>query len=266
LWRPGGSLRTIHSLVRYPVKGLSPEPLDSVELHAGQGFTLDRTWAVTNGGWPFDAAAFKPRPKTDFLMLMQHERLALLRSRVDEAARSIRIESPGGESLAAELDDAAGLQALADFVAAWAGGPLPGRPRFVHAPPQRFTDASVASAALMNSVSLINLATVRDLERVLGQPVDPLRFRANIYFDGGEAWEELGWLDREIRIGPVAARVVRRTRRCAATNVNPATGARDLAIPQALVQNFGHGDMGVYAEVLADGKVSRHDALGTPAG
>jgi uncharacterized protein YcbX len=259
-------MRNIRSLYRYPVKGLSPEPLDSVALQAGRGFPLDRAWAVTNGGWHFDAAAFKPHPKTDFLMLMQHERLALLRSRVDEAARRIRIESPDGERQEAELDDAAGLQAVADFVATWVGGPLPGRPRFVQAPPQRFTDVSVVSAALMNSVSLINLATVRDLERVLGQPVDPLRFRANIYFDGGEAWEELGWLDREIRIGPVAARVVLRTRRCAATNVNPATGARDLAIPQALARNFGHGDVGVYAELLAGGRIARDDALDAPAG
>ena len=37
---------------------------------------------------------------------------------------------------------------------------------------------------------LINLATVRDVERIVGAPVDPLRFRANLYFEGAEAWAE----------------------------------------------------------------------------
>lgn len=257
-------MRTIQSLYRYPVKGLSPEPLQSVQLQAGQGFPLDRAYAVTNGGWDFDAAAYTPRAKTSFLMLMQHERLATLRTRVDPAARRITVASPDGQEAEAALDDTTALQGIADFVATCAAQPLPGRPAFAQASGQRFTDVSVVSAALMNSVSLINLASVRDLERVLGRPVAPLRFRANLYFDGGEAWEELGWLDQEIRIGPIRARVVLRTRRCAATNVDPATGVRDLDIPRGLARHFGHGDMGVYAELLADGEVSVGDGLGVP--
>lgn len=260
-------MRKIQSLYRYPIKGLSPEPLGSVRLQAGQGFPLDRAYAVTNGGWDSDAAAYTPRAKTNFLMLMQHERLALLRTRVDEAARRITVASPAdGKVVEADLDDAIALQGVADFVATHTAQPLPGRARFAQASGQRFTDVSVVSAALMHSVSLINLATVRDLERVLGKPVAPLRFRGNLYFDGGEAWEELGWLDKEIRIGSIRARVVLRTRRCAATNVDPATGVRDLEIPRELARNFGHGDVGMYAELLGGGAVSVGEGLGAPGG
>jgi hypothetical protein len=38
--------------------------------------------------------------------------------------------------------------------------------------------------------------------------------------------------------------VVLRTRRCAATNVDSERGVRHLGIPQALLRNDRHGDMG----------------------
>lgn len=62
----------------------------------------------------------------------------------------------------------------------------------------------------------------------------------------------------------MSARAVLRTRRCAATNVNPVTGVRDLGIPQALLKNFRHGDMGVYVELLGSGTLSLGDTLHIP--
>ena len=43
--------------------------------------------------------------------------------------------------------------------------------------------------------------------------------------------------------------------RCAATDVDPATGIRDLTIPKTLQQTFKHADCGVYAEVIAGGNM-----------
>ena len=68
------------------------------------------------------------------------------------------------------------------------------------------------------------------------------------------------WLDREIGIGPASLRVFARTQRCEATNVDPGTGARDLAIPAALMRTWGHQDFGIYARVTAGGIV----AVGAP--
>jgi uncharacterized protein len=257
-------MRTLHSLYRYPIKGLSPEALGHVSLQAGTGFPRDRIWAVTNGGWDFDAAAYQPRPKSDFLMLMMHEALATLRSRVSEDGQRLSLQGPDGQALDIALDNPADRERLSDFLAAHLPGKTKGRPRLVSAQGQRFTDVSVVSPTLMQSVSLINLASVRDLGARMGRELNPLRFRANVYFDGGQPWEELDWMDREIGLGPLRARVVMRTRRCAATNVDPDTGLRDLGIPQALLKNFRHGDMGVYVDVLNDGSLHVGDALHPP--
>jgi uncharacterized protein len=52
-------------------------------------------------------------------------------------------------------------------------------------------------------------------------------------------------------------RVISPITRCAATQVNPVTAERDLDIVAAL----GHTNMGVYAEVVAGGKIAAHDPL-----
>lgn len=257
-------MRTIRSLYRYPVKGLSPEPLAEVVLEAGRGFPRDRELALTNGAWDYDPARYAPRPKTDFLMLMQHESLAALRTRVSEDGTRLALSATEGTAFEVALDDDAALERLSAFFAAYLPGKLPGTPRLVKASAHRFTDVSVVSPTLMQSVSLINLASVRELGARMGRDLNPLRFRANVYYDGGEPWEELGWLDREIRIGTLRARVVLRTRRCAATNVDPDTGTRDLGIPQALLKNFRHGDMGIYVELLDAGGLQSGDTLLAP--
>jgi MOSC domain-containing protein YiiM len=55
--------------------------------------------------------------------------------------------------------------------------------------------------------------------------------------------------------------VVKRIVRCAATNVDPETAARDLNIPQTLMRSYGHADCGVYAEVIADGEIAVGDEI-----
>jgi uncharacterized protein len=257
-------MRTLQSLYRFPVKGLSPEPLQAVAVQAGLGFPRDRDWAITNGRWLYDAARYAPRPKNDFLMLVQHEGLAALRTRVSDDGSRLAVQAPDGSALDVALDDPADLERASTFFAAYLGGRLEGSPRVVKAGSHRFTDVSVVSPTLMQSVSIINLASVRDLSARMGRELDPLRFRANVYYDGGEAWEELGWIDRELRLGDVPVRGALRTRRCAATNVDPATGVRDLGIPQALIKNFRHGDMGIYVELLSGGTLRPGDPLHIP--
>ncbi len=73
--------------------------------------------------------------------------------------------------------------------------------------------------------------------------------------EGMRAWEELGWVGREIAIGPARLQVINRIGRCAATNVDPATAERDMNLPNTLQRAFGHADMGVYAKVIGSGLV-----------
>src|SRR5437762_2800107 len=78
-------------------------------------------------------------------------------------------------------------------------GEVEGPWRVVEAPGHAFADARRKPNATADQyVSLINLASIAALEGSIGAKVDPLRFRANVYFDGMPAWTELDWLEREI--------------------------------------------------------------------
>ncbi len=65
-------------------------------------------------------------------------------------------------------------------------------------------------------------------------------------------------------MGVARLRVIGRIERCAATNVNPETAARDMNIPLALKRGFGHVDMGVYAKVLTAGEITLGDRIVAP--
>jgi uncharacterized protein len=111
-------------------------------------------------------------------------------------------------------------------------------------------------------VSIINLASVAALEGVIGAAIDPLRFRGNVYVSGWPAWHELDLVGQEIAIGAAARlAVVKRIVRCAATNVDPDTGIRDLAIPAALMATYGHADCGIYGEVVTPGDIALDDRI-----
>ena len=246
----------VTALYRYPVKGLSAEPTASLELRAGEGVPLDREFALALANTKFDEAAPEPFAKTYFLMLMRHEKLATLKTRFDPATGMLEIRKDGQSLLEASATKSTGRAAIAAFFANYVGVE---KPRLVRAAGHKFTDVSVVSLTMMRAVSLINLASVRALEQALGRPLDPLRFRANIYVDGLPAWSELDWVDTDISIGPARLRGMLRTQRCAATNVNPATAERDENIPAALMRHFGHPDMGIYLDIVSSGSVTLND-------
>lgn len=252
---------TVQALFRYPIKGLTPERLNTVDLIPHRGFPHDRRFAITNGGWDPATAPAAPRPKTSYLMLLLHENLAHLNARFDDRTNRVSVRSPNGTLAQAALNDAAALQQVADFVAEHCGKPLPGRPQFLQHPELRFTDASVGSPTLMHAISVINLASLRELERAAGITLDLRRFRANVYYNGQEPWEEHAWVGQTVQLGSVLAHGLQRIRRCAATNVNPSTAQRDVGIPQQLLKHFGHTDLGIYLNVQTAGTLALGDTV-----
>ena len=101
--------------------------------------------------------------------------------------------------------------------------------------------------------SILNLASVREVERVVGIPIDPLRFRANIHIDGADPWAEFGWLSKKLSVdGSTVFRVAERIKRCAAISVNPETAERDINLPRSLMSAFQHDDCGIYVSAVAD--------------
>jgi len=82
---------TIRGLYRYPVKGLSPEPLELIELRAGETVPFDRAYAIENGPGGFDPDNPRHLPKIHFLMLMRDERLTTLQTEFDDASETLTI-------------------------------------------------------------------------------------------------------------------------------------------------------------------------------
>lgn len=241
---------TVKGIYRYPVKGLSADPLQSVTVSPGETLPFDRAWAIENGKSRFDPENPAHLPKVAFLMLMRDERLATLEARFEEQSRRLVLLRAGRQVAGGDLTTRAGRQIVEQFLAAYMRDSLRGPPRILSAEGHSFTDVAA------KRVHIVNLASVRELERVIGRAVDPLRFRPNLIVDGPPPWSEASWVGREIAAGPVRLRVSKRTDRCAATNVDPKTGVRDLDIPAVLQREWGHTDFGVYAEILTAGDLT----------
>ncbi len=251
---------TIRAIYRYPVKGLSAERLAAAALAPGGTLAGDRRYAIENGPSGFDPAVPAYLPKQRFLMLMKNERLARLDTSFEDETHLLVIRDAGREAARGDLRTPAGRAAIEGFFSRFCADELRGPPKVLAAPGHSFSDVA------RKVVSIINLASVAAIEGMLSRPVDPLRFRGNLYVEGWPAFAEFDLLGRDIAIGGQAhAKVVKRIVRCAATNVDPATGIRDLEIPTTLRRNLGHSDCGIYAEVTASGPIAPGDAV-TAAG
>jgi uncharacterized protein len=250
------TLATIRAIYRYPVKGLSAEQLAGTALSPGETLAGDRLYAIENGPSGFDPALPRYLPKQRFLMLMKNERLARLDAHFDDATQVLVIREDSTEVAQGDLRTLAGCAAIEGFFARFCADELRGSPKVLTAPGHSFSDVA------KKVVSIINLASVAAVESMVGRPVDPLRFRGNLYVEGWPAWGEFDLLGQEVAIGGQArAKAVKRIVRCAATNVEPGTGVRDLDIPATLLRTVGHADCGIYAEVTAAGVIATGDAV-----
>jgi uncharacterized protein len=245
----------ITGLYRYPVKGLSPEPLQTVPLAVGQTLPADRRYAVENGPSGFDPAEPAWRPKTHYLMLMRHERLAGFKTLFGDATNLLTVRRDGEVVAQGNLETAEGRAAIEGFFAAHFAEELKGLPKVLTGGGHSFSDVA------RKVVSIINLDSIAAIETMVGAAVHPLRFRANLYVRGWPAWHEAGLLHQRLAIGAARLKVVKTITRCAATNVDPDTAARDLDIPAALIRALGHNECGIYAEVVAPGTISLGDTI-----
>jgi hypothetical protein len=249
----------IASLYRYPVKGLSPEPLPRVALEAGQTLPADRRYAIENGPSGFDPAAPVWLPKSHYLMLMRNERLAGLQTHFEGHTHLLTIREDGRVAARGDLETAEGRAAIERFFATNFARELNGPPKILSGGGHSFSDVA------RKVVSIINLGSLAAVENMIGLPVHPLRFRANLYVSGWPAWNEFELVGQTLAIGEARLKVVKRIPRCAAVNVDPESAARDLDIPPMLMRRLGHNECGVYAEVISSGTIGVGDAIAAEA-
>jgi hypothetical protein len=244
----------IERITRYPVKGLSPEELDEVELTAGQGLPHDRRFAFAKADSGFDPAAPSWLPKANFACLAANPRVAALRSAYDPVGNTLLLRD-GERRLVADLRTVEGRAEAAAWLTGFLGEEARGPLTLAEVPGHNFTDIP------QKAVSVIGLASIAALSERMEAGLDPVRFRANFLFSGAPPFAEFDWLGREVLLGGARLRVFKRTARCAATEVNPDTAERDVNVPRGIRRHFGHIDMGIYAEVLEGGRVAVGDAL-----
>jgi uncharacterized protein YcbX len=225
------------SIYRYPVKGLTPERLSSTDLGAGEVIKGDRLYAIENGPSGFDSTTPQWMPKIKFLCLMRNARLAAFSARYDDETATLSIERHGELLAAGNLKTADGRTTIENFFESCMASERRGAFRVLDAPGHSFSDLA------QKVVSIINLDTVEDFP----------------------AWSEFDLIGKTLAIGEARLKIVRRTSRCAATEVNPETALRDIDIPGILSHRRGNIDFGIYAEVTAAGKIAEGDRVEIPS-
>lgn len=239
---------TVSGLYCFPIKGFTPEPLAEVSITVHAQFPHDRIYAVEDGPSGFLAESPRHMDKTKFTVLANKPRVAQVRTRLDPETGQLTATAPGMTPLQGTLGTQEGREDFAAWLSRFLAGDAKGALRVLRAPEHRFLDHPTGY------VSIVNLASVRDLERRMGKSVDPLRFRANIYVDGWLPWSELDLpRDAVFQIGTARLQVDTHITRCVATHVDPDTGIRNLDIVGALADMTPRVNCGLYAHVIQDG-------------
>jgi uncharacterized protein len=246
----------ITGMFRYPIKGFSAEPLSQADLVPGRAIAQDRRWVVENGPSGFDPAAPRYVPKMKFAVLAAHPVVASARTRVE--GTDLSASAPGHPDFRGDLGAEAGRNGFAGWVAGLLGEDAHEGVRVLEAPDYQFLDHPAGH------ISIVNLASVRDLEARIGQPVDPMRFRANLYVEGWPPWVENDWKGRSLLVGFARTTVFAPIVRCAATEVDPQTAEKDMPLVEHLFNQYGHRDCGIYVQVSHGGTVRVGDACSTP--
>ena len=138
---------------------------------------------------------------------------------------------------------------------------------------RRFRSSSLACRQ-SHAASLVSCGSLRRLaEQAERSGLDARRFRMLIEIDGVAPYEEDGWVDSQVRVGPALLRMRGHVGRCLITSRDPETAAVDLPTLDLLaryrreVQSTEPLPFGIYGEVLEGGSVQLGDAVavGEPA-
>jgi len=125
-----------------------------------------------------------------------------------------------------------------------------------------FYDTSISNKSMFrNSISLLNINSIKDFENKIDKKIEKSIFRGNLYFDGVEAWEERNWIGKTIKINNVLFKVEKNIPRCVAINLKPETDDNSFNLLKTLKQTYDHYDMGVYLTPENDGEINLSEKI-----
>ena len=251
----------------YPVKGMTAQPSETLQLEPGQSALGDRAFVFAFGnaervgqiGWV---------SKRQSVTLLNTPDLPRVAAAFDPERGELRLTFEGEErraDIAEQRQRSALADWLADIVHSFADNPLRGRPEreplvLLGDGASRYTDRGPTQ------ISLAALDSLNDLSKAADREVDFRRFRLNFALDsaagGAAAWSEFDWVGRRARIGAdVEIEITARLQRCNAINASPSGAGRDAELMGVLQSAYGHLDFGVEANVLSGGRAAVGDAL-----
>lgn len=209
---------------RYPLKSMGGNTLEASAIGA-QGFPGDREWLLTAPDGTMLTARKLPQ------MLLWH---------AQSDGQGLTLTAPDGSrrSIAkAEMAQPSAVAVWKDRFEAWSGSGetdewlsthlgTAARLHYLGGASQRVlahtqTPLSFADGA---PYLLTHTASLDELNRALGEPVEMARFRANLVVEGGQPFAEESW--RRIRIGGVEFEYLKPCVRCVMTTVDLQSGRR----------------------------------------
>lgn len=248
----------VEELWVYPLKSAAGISLDRMELDEF-GPTMDRRWILIDGDGRF-------------MSQRTHPRMALLQVEVHDGG--VKVLEPGGSSCtlstaeegprvdltlwdrpgyAIEIEGEPGR-----WMTEWFGELV--RVGFMPPGGRRTTDPAFLPGRSVSfadgyPVLMVSTASLEELSRRAGRPVEMSRFRPNIVVSGCGPHEEDRW--RRVRVGGVPMTGVKPCPRCVATTVDPATAERGPE-PLATLRRYRMTGDGIFF-----GQNLAHDGRGT---
>jgi len=231
------SVGVLRQLGRYPVKSMRGESLAATTLTL-QGVPEDRRYAFVQTA---------SRSSFPWLTARELPELLCYRTCVEGASPQeveVTVTAPGGEKFPVKSPEL--RQALE-----------------AHSGRELFLLHDYRGSYDVAPVSLISCQTITRIAKESETKEDPLRFRPNLLVDleGGEAFDELNWVGRILRVGGAARIAITEVdQRCMMITLDPASAKPSPAVLRCVVQQHKQC-AGVYATVLTPGEVRVGDTV-----
>lgn len=252
------SLRSIHS---YPVKSLSFSSLESTIIKKKLGLINDRIFSFSRNINIEKADTIKNFPNerklNNFLTLKNTPVLNKYNFTYDKKILTLY---KGNKKIISILSDKLiNFKILTDKLLELESSIM--KPIFLLKNEDYPFFDTTHSKNILNTVSLINLNSIKDFEKKIKKNIEFERFRGNLYVNGIEAWKERKWVNKILKINNVFFEVKDNISRCSATNLQPNTDKVTINLPMNLKKHYSHRDIGIYLKPLNDGKINVGDQI-----
>jgi len=252
---------SVVSIHNCPVKTLSLQSLKSCNIKKNIGMTNDRIFAFSRGVNFEKAKLIEKNPNerklNNFLTLKNSP--VLNKYNFIYEKNNLTLTFKNKELISINLDNSEDLSLISEKLLELETSLA--KPIFLLKNSDFPFYDTTNSNNVMNSISLININSIKDFEKKINEKVEIQRFRGNFYVDGIEALEERNWINKVIKINNVPFKVEKNIPRCVAINLKPKTDDNSLNLLKSLKKSYDHFDMGIYLTALDDGKINVGDKV-----